>query len=373
MCLMAILYKEAQDSPVLLAANREEAFDRPTVPPKIQSGMPRVICGVDQQAGGTWLGVNQYGMVATVANRRKRMLPPEPRSRGLLCRELLNFRTAREAAAYAAEQLTTGQYAGANYVVLDRDFGAVIYGGDQVAIIPLTPGLHTLGSGPLNDPLDERQQFLRRTLTLQKLDSSVTFLAVASRAFTRKPDSYGRRGVVLTGSEFGTVSSSLISMPARIQQAIFQHAPGPPADTPYDDLSALLRQVLSTERSRRRAQEERDRKKREKEEAEAAADGQKPTPKEPTTKKSGSRKPSKTTAKKAASKKASPKKKSSAKKTATKNTKATKKSKPAKPKSKTTAKKSTAKKAAAKKKSAAKKTTKKKTAKKKHTSPRKKK
>ena len=81
--------------------------------------------------------------------------------------------------------------------------------------------------------------------------TAVTFLAVASRVFSRKPDNEGRRGVVLTGGEFGTVSSTLLSLPRKIQHAVYQYAPGPPCDCAYDDLSALLRQVLSTERSRK--------------------------------------------------------------------------------------------------------------------------
>ena len=55
----------------------------------------------------------------------------------------------------------------------------------------------------------------------------------------------------MLGGEFGTVSSTLLSLPRKIQHAIYQYAPGPPSDYPYDDLSALLRQVLSAERSRK--------------------------------------------------------------------------------------------------------------------------
>ena len=106
-------------------------------------------------------------------------------------------------------------------------------------------------NGNVDDPKDDRHEFVRRMLTLHTLDSAVTFLAVASRVFSRKPDQEGRRGVVLTGGDVGTVSSTLLSLPRKIQQAIYQYASGPPCDCAYDDLSALLRQVLSTERSRR--------------------------------------------------------------------------------------------------------------------------
>jgi hypothetical protein len=251
MCMLAILYRVARNTPILLAANREEYFARPTQYPKIQAGNPRMVCGTDRQAGGTWLGVNQFGLLVAVTNRPKPMGLLETRSRGLLCRDLLQRRGARDAADLAAKELATGRYAGANYLCADGKFAAVVYGGPRVEIVELTPGLHTLSNGNLDDPRDERHQFVRRMLTLHTLDSAVTFLAVASRAFSRKADSEGRRGIVINRGEFGTVSSTLLSLPRKIQQSIYQHCDGAPSDRPYEDLSALLRQVLSAGRSRK--------------------------------------------------------------------------------------------------------------------------
>ena len=251
--MLAILYRVAKNTPILLAANREESFSRPTQFPKIQSGAPRVVCGTDKVAGGTWLGVNQFGLLVAVTNRARVRPPLEPRSRGLLCRELLNSRNAREAVEAARKELSTGRYAGANYVCADGKYAAVIYGGHRVEVVELQPGLHTLSSGNLDDSHDERHQLVRRMLTLHTLDSAVTFLAVASRAFSRKPDNFGRRGIVLAEGEHGTVSSTLLSLPRKIQQSIYQYSDGPPSDRPYEDLSALLRQVLSAGRSRKPA------------------------------------------------------------------------------------------------------------------------
>jgi hypothetical protein len=256
MCTMAIYYRSVRGTPILVAANREERFDRPTQYPKIQPGSPRVVCGIDRKANGTWLGVNQHGLFCAVLNRPKKRVPLEPRSRGLLCRELLELRTAREASEYAAEELATGMYAGANYVCADARFAAVVYGGNQIEVMEITPGLHVITNGNMDDYRDERHELVRRMLTLHTLDSAVTFLAVASRAFSRKPDHYGRRGVVIQGKEFGTVSSTLLALSRKIQQAVMQYSPGPPCDHPYDDLSALLRQVLSAERSRKNREAE---------------------------------------------------------------------------------------------------------------------
>ena len=147
-------------------------------------------------------------------------------------------------------ELRTGAYDGANYVCVDADYGYVVYGGNHVEAVELTPGLHVLTNGNLDDRRDDRQEFVRRQLTLQKIDSSVAFLAVASRAFARKPDKNGRHGIVKTGGDFGTVSSILLSLPNRIQNAVFQYASGPPSENTYDDCSALLRQVLSTDKNK---------------------------------------------------------------------------------------------------------------------------
>lgn len=256
MGILSILYKKALNTPVLIAGNREETIDRPSQPPKIQSGSPRVVCGIDRRAGGTWFGVNQHGLSATLTNCRKtKEAPLSPTSRGTLCRELLACKTAREAAELAKAELETEKYEGAHYLVADADFAAVILGADEPEIVPLEPGLHLLSGAGLNNLRDEAQDIVRRMLTLQTLDSSVTFLAIASRTFSSAPDASGRHGVVQIEGRIVTVSSALLSLPERIQNAVMLYAPGPPNETPYDDLSALLRQVLSTGKSRRKKQQ----------------------------------------------------------------------------------------------------------------------
>jgi len=251
MCTMAILFRAVRGTPLLVAANREERFDRPTQYPKIQPGTPRIVCGIDRKGGGTWLGVNQHGLFCSVLNRPKRRVPLDPRSRGLLCREMLDVRTAREAAEYAFKELRAGRYAGGNFVAADARSAFMVYGGNQLDVVDITPGLHIITNGNMDNYRDERHELVHRMLTLHTLDSAVTFLAVASRAFARKPDRYGRRGVVILGKDFGTVSSTLLALSRKIQQSVLQYSPGPPCETPYADLSALLRQVLSAERSRK--------------------------------------------------------------------------------------------------------------------------
>jgi uncharacterized protein with NRDE domain len=245
MCLLAIQYKSVPEAPILVAANREEAYDRPSLVPSIQAGKPRVLSGVDSRAGGTWLGVNQNGLFVGACNRTRLVVPSAPRSRGLLCRELLRANSARQAVDMALEELSGNKYDGVNFVIADAESGWVVHGTEDAEVVELEEGLSIVSHGDVNDIRDERQKLARRLLTLQTLDSSVKFLAVASKAFARPPSGPDRPGMVVRGKERGTVSSTLIALGKKPRDAIFQYANGSPDEAKYEDYSPLLRDILS--------------------------------------------------------------------------------------------------------------------------------
>src|SRR5262249_9224945 len=97
MCLLAIFFRIAEDAPLIVGANREEAYARGGEPPQLLDGPCRAVGGRDPVAGGTWLAVNEHGVVIAVTNRPKMQLPAAPRSRGLLARDLLACTTAAAA------------------------------------------------------------------------------------------------------------------------------------------------------------------------------------------------------------------------------------------------------------------------------------
>jgi len=231
MCLLAIQYRLVPEAPVLVAANREEYYDRPSTVPSIQSGKPRILCGMDERAGGTWLGVNQHGLFVGVANRRRLSPPMAPLSRGVLCREMLRCDSARGAVDTALEELSSGMYDGANFICADAESGWAIHGTDDIEVVPLDEGLNIIGNRDLNDTSDERV--------------AVKFLAVASKVFARSPAPAGRPSMVMRGKERGTVSSTLIALGTKPRDAIYQFAPGAPDKSKYEDFSPLLRDILS--------------------------------------------------------------------------------------------------------------------------------
>src|SRR5215468_1392845 len=121
MCLLALMHRIVEDAPLIVGANREELYSRGGESPQVLAGPGAAVGGRDPVAGGTWLGINARGLVVAVTNRPRSQPPAEPRSRGLLARELLGCPTAKIAAEAAARELDRGHYAGCNLVCADVD------------------------------------------------------------------------------------------------------------------------------------------------------------------------------------------------------------------------------------------------------------
>lgn len=242
MCLLALCYRMVEDAPVVVAANREEFYNRPGTPPQLLSGPLRVVAGIDPTAGGTWLGVNERGLLVAVTNRRKSNLPQQPRSRGLLVRDLLHqCHTARDATDAASRELDGGQYAGCNILVADAQTAAVLHGGDWLRIRTLPPGLHVLSNGDVNDASDRRVGHSLDWLG-SRMGSTSAECVTAARELCGQAGGDGP-AICLNGTRRGTVSSSLLVLPPALPQGVYLHAQGPPDRTPYEDHSHLLREL----------------------------------------------------------------------------------------------------------------------------------
>ena len=137
MCLIIIAHRMSAEYPLVLAANRDEFFDRPTHQAHMWPN-GAMIAGRDLQAGGIWLGVGLDGRFAAVTNVRE----PDrggasPRSRGELPLDFLAGR--QQPAEYLAQRSGRfDEYAGFNLVAGDAD--SVFYASNRA------PGIHEVGS-----------------------------------------------------------------------------------------------------------------------------------------------------------------------------------------------------------------------------------
>src|ERR1700751_3950190 len=121
MCTLVILRRRNHRWPVLIGANRDEMIDRPwKVPGRHWPDRPEVVAGLDLLAGGSWLGVNDWGVAAAVLNRGGSLGPaPGRRSRGELVLEALDHAEAA-IAAEALGGLDPVAYRAFNMVVADN-------------------------------------------------------------------------------------------------------------------------------------------------------------------------------------------------------------------------------------------------------------
>lgn len=153
MCTLAVYVRTFTEFPLILAANRDEFFSRPSLPPDVIDASAKIFGGRDGLHGGTWLGVNSHGVVAALLNRRSRN-PPDPsrRSRGLLCVDALRFSGAAAARSVITEA-DAGFYNPFNLLVADRALTWVATNHEgRLARKDLSPGLHLLTNLDVDDP-----------------------------------------------------------------------------------------------------------------------------------------------------------------------------------------------------------------------------
>lgn len=118
MCVIFMAYQQRADYPLILLANRDEFYDRPTSAAARWSDFPHITAGRDLIAGGTWLGVTDAGRLAAVTNYRDPGAPEGILSRGALVADFLKSngsseeylnRVRENAEAYSGFNLITGE------------------------------------------------------------------------------------------------------------------------------------------------------------------------------------------------------------------------------------------------------------------------
>ena len=151
MCLILFAHKAHPTYPLILAANRDEAYARPTIPAAFWTDHPNIYGGRDLDRGGTWLGLARSGRIAAVTNFRNAHAPrTAPLSRG----ELVSAYLAGDADTerYLSEvELHGDQYNG--FILIAGDLDALYWlsnRGPSAARIP--PGVHGLSNHLLNTP-----------------------------------------------------------------------------------------------------------------------------------------------------------------------------------------------------------------------------
>jgi uncharacterized protein with NRDE domain len=227
MCLILLALDSHPDYSLIVAANRDEFYDRPTACAAFWTESPEVLAGRDLKAGGTWLGIDRSGRFAAVTNYRQGQREVDaPRSRGHLVSDYLTTSIDPQSHLGRVER-DASQYNGFNLIVGDarelfyfsnregsrRRLGPGIYGlSNHLLDTPwpkVTSGKNALsvllGGGPELIPdlltlLSDRSQ--ASDDSLPETGVSLAWERLLSAAFIISP-SYGTRSstVLLAGRE----------------------------------------------------------------------------------------------------------------------------------------------------------------------------
>lgn len=188
MCLILFAWKMHDHFPLILAANRDEFYARPTAPAAFWEDAPGLLAGRDLRAGGTWLGITRKGGLAALTNYRDpATLKEAPPSRGMLVGDFLRGR--RSPAAYLHWLSSRAErYNGFGLLVGNPE--ELHYFSNRGTSVPLMPGIHGMSNHLIDTPwpkVERGKQALGDLIAREDTPSTEALLDLLTDR-TRPPD-----------------------------------------------------------------------------------------------------------------------------------------------------------------------------------------
>ena len=171
MCSIVILRQSDSEWPLIIGANRDEMVSRKCLPPgKHWDDRPHVFAGKDLEAGGTWLGINDYGVVCGIMNRINTLgTDPNKRSRGELVLDALDHADANES-LNAIVEIEKNSYRGFNMLIADNTNAYWIKSSEDSEVIEyfnIPDGLSMITAYDRND-IDSKRIWIQEEKLLKK-------------------------------------------------------------------------------------------------------------------------------------------------------------------------------------------------------------
>jgi uncharacterized protein with NRDE domain len=248
MCTLHLFYQVFEEAPVLFVGNRDENLDRPWREPASLTEVPRIYGPRDLSAGGTWLGVNEAGVLVSLANRGGTLASgPSMCSRGTIVLETLRHGSAEEAKRFAEWVAPTCK--AYTLLIADPERAFVVdHGSGGTFTYRLLPGCHVITNARFRDPDDAKaSRSLRRMgemVNRNRLPKAAEAFAFLADHDTDAPDVTPLCIHAPAFGRFGTSSASVIGVDHDRGLNHFYFAAGPPCSTPFTDLTPEGRSQL---------------------------------------------------------------------------------------------------------------------------------
>jgi uncharacterized protein with NRDE domain len=151
MCLLLFGIKVSESFPFILAANRDEFYQRPTAAMDFWPENRSILAGKDLECGGTWFGINTRGRFAALTNYRDlSSLKTQAPSRGNI---IVKFLESKDSIPDFLDRLKpeSARYNGFN--LLAGDCHTQYWFSNQTqAITAVSPGIHGISNHLLDTP-----------------------------------------------------------------------------------------------------------------------------------------------------------------------------------------------------------------------------
>lgn len=150
MCLILFAYNYHPDYKLILAANRDEFYDRPTRPMQFWPEQCNLLAGKDLEQGGTWLGLTKQGRFSALTNhrdgRQKKKLGE--RSRGNLP---LEFLLSEQRCEDFIRSVSPDVFDGFNQLIDDGNQLCYLSNRSE-SLLPVPSGIHGISNAVFDTP-----------------------------------------------------------------------------------------------------------------------------------------------------------------------------------------------------------------------------
>lgn len=241
MCTLIVSVRQHKDAPLVVAANRDEVLDRPASGPRRWPGEP-FVAPRDEQAGGTWLGLNVHGVFVAVTNRFPSEKHLDRESRGALVVDALRAQSARALHARLSTLAPT-RYNAFHLLYADAADAFVTWSdGHAVRQDALAPGLYIVTERSLGGDDHARTSLIREAWPAAAPDGRLPEPAALERllALRRADDSLGGVWVEAPAFNYGTRSSLVLFRAPRLADSRWYWADGRPDRTPFVERPDLI-------------------------------------------------------------------------------------------------------------------------------------
>jgi len=151
MCLILFAWRTHPAHALIVAANRDEFFERPSLPAAWWDDHPEILAGRDLTARGTWLGVTRTGRFASITNYRNpaERMDNAP-SRGQLVTDFLTS-AGPPSAHFSGIAPRAQQYNGFSMLAADAR-SLAFYSNREGVVREVDAGVHGLSNHLLDTP-----------------------------------------------------------------------------------------------------------------------------------------------------------------------------------------------------------------------------